>query len=167
MQNQDPTVRRATAADVLRDIMQALYFLPSSAQEVMRLRFGLTGGEPLPVDQVAAICGRTPAEVRRIEAEAIRSLRQPHIAGILQNYIRDGVDRVPLELRQRISGDVEFSPLVWCDRHGWQDPGVSTGADRACGMCPCPIVQAGRNAAYCSDGCRQAAYRRRTRGSLS
>ena len=49
--------------------------------------------------------------------------------------------------------------LVHCDRHGWVEQ-TSTSTCRQC-SCPVPVGVPGRPRQYCSDACRQQAYRHR------
>ena len=87
---------------------------------------------------------------------------------MLRDFLDDFVG-VPEHVRSRVLGalDAEPRPLVHCDKHGWSDPGTDPHAEPVrCQGCPraLPPRREGRRRRYCSDACRQAAYRRRRTG---
>ena len=63
--------------DLRHDVDVLLGLLDSGEQEVLRLRFGLAGGEPRLVGDVAATLGVTTETARRLQARAIAKLRHP------------------------------------------------------------------------------------------
>jgi DNA-directed RNA polymerase sigma subunit (sigma70/sigma32) len=56
-------------------IEAALSRLPSIGSEVLRLYFGLDGGEPMSVEEIALAVGTHAADVRRIMSESMAALR--------------------------------------------------------------------------------------------
>jgi hypothetical protein len=110
----------------------------------------------LPVSQIAAKLGITPGEVRDQYSRTISILRHPTRAAILRE---DDIEEL---LRHIVSGSAfgVTTEQVKCDTHGWQEL-VSTAA--RCELCPCelPRPELGRLRRYCSNACRQKAYRQR------
>src|SRR3954468_14588264 len=54
----------------------ALEQLPERDRLVVRLRYGLTGGEPAPLREIGKRLGLTPERVRQIESAALNKLRR-------------------------------------------------------------------------------------------
>jgi RNA polymerase primary sigma factor len=77
-------------ADTLRHVLERIDRLEERAATIIRLRFGLSGGEPLTLKEIGAILGLTRERVRQIEAETLASLA----AEI------DGVPRATIRLRR-------------------------------------------------------------------
>ena len=64
-------------------LREALATLPDRSRRILELRFGLGGGQPMPLDGIAREVGLTRERVRQIEAEALRELaRRPELAGV-------------------------------------------------------------------------------------
>jgi RNA polymerase primary sigma factor/RNA polymerase nonessential primary-like sigma factor len=57
------------------EILQWLQTLKDNEQEVIRLRFGLDGGEPQTLEEIGKIFGLTRERVRQIESSALSKLR--------------------------------------------------------------------------------------------
>jgi RNA polymerase primary sigma factor len=73
-------VAAALGAGRLRD---AVALLPPQAQRVLELRYGLAGSDPISVEATARTLGVNRSRVRRIEADAISTLRRlPELAGL-------------------------------------------------------------------------------------
>lgn len=53
---------------------------------VLRLRFGLTDGQEMTLDQVGHVLGVTRERVRQIQVKALEKLRDPALAGQLLDY---------------------------------------------------------------------------------
>jgi hypothetical protein len=86
--------------------------------------------------------------------------------GLLE--ILDGGVPAAIYARYRPTPTHAPSPVQHCDRHGgYFDPDdPASRPNGACAVCPCPVEQhtgRGRRRRYCSDACRQAAHRRRTK----
>jgi RNA polymerase primary sigma factor/RNA polymerase nonessential primary-like sigma factor len=57
------------------EILDWLKTLKDNEQEVIRLRFGLDGGEPQTLEEIGKIFGLTRERVRQIESSALSKLR--------------------------------------------------------------------------------------------
>lgn len=57
-------------------IEKAVSELPKRLQQVIRMRFGLNGGEPMTLQQVGSELGFSRERVRQIEADALQSLAE-------------------------------------------------------------------------------------------
>jgi RNA polymerase sigma factor (sigma-70 family) len=75
------------------DVDELLAVLPPDLALLLRRRFrlGEPGGPPRPRREVAAMLGRTPAQVREDEVRAMRYLRA-HLAKVCDRAPRRGVD---------------------------------------------------------------------------
>jgi RNA polymerase primary sigma factor len=63
------------AEDVTTQVERALAGLSPKEQEVLRLRFGLGGGEACTLEEIGQRFGLTRERIRQIEAQALRKLR--------------------------------------------------------------------------------------------
>jgi RNA polymerase primary sigma factor len=62
-------------ADALRDALErAVATLPERDREILRLRYGIDGGEPMTLEQIGRMYGLTRERVRQIEVEALKRL---------------------------------------------------------------------------------------------
>jgi RNA polymerase primary sigma factor len=61
-------------ADTLAHVLERIDRLDDRAARIIRLRFGLGGGEPLTLKEIGAELGLTRERVRQIEAETLASL---------------------------------------------------------------------------------------------
>lgn len=59
--------------------------LPRDAQ-ILRLRFGLGGGQPQTLEQVGDEMGLSRERIRQIERQALRNLRQPQFETLLRDF---------------------------------------------------------------------------------
>ncbi len=69
------------------DLRAALATLPEREASVIRLRFGLTDGQPRTLDQVAHVYGVTRERIRQIEIKTMTKLRQPSRSQALRGYL--------------------------------------------------------------------------------
>jgi RNA polymerase primary sigma factor len=76
-------------ADTMRHVLERIESLDERAAKIIRLRFGLGGGEPLTLKEIGAELGLTRERVRQIESETLATLA----AEI------DGVPRAQIRLR--------------------------------------------------------------------
>jgi RNA polymerase primary sigma factor len=53
----------------------------------LRLRFGLGGGEPHTLEEIANKFGLSRERIRQLEKEALRRLRHPRLAHNLRDYL--------------------------------------------------------------------------------
>jgi RNA polymerase primary sigma factor len=68
-----------------REIIEGvLKTLKGKEAEVIRLRFGLTGKEPMTLEEIGSHYGVTRARIKQIEDKALRKLRQPLRMNILK-----------------------------------------------------------------------------------
>jgi len=60
-----------------------------SAREagVVRLRFGLTDGQPRTLDEIGQVYGVTRERIRQIESKTMSTLRQPSRCHGLRDYL--------------------------------------------------------------------------------
>jgi len=65
-------------------VAEVLDTLSPRAKKVIALRYGIGGGEPLTLEQVATVFDLTRERIRQIEAKAIRYLQRPHRAEELE-----------------------------------------------------------------------------------
>ena len=75
--------------DTLRHVLERIEALDDRAATIIRLRFGLGGGEPMTLKEIGAVLGLTRERVRQIEAETL--------AGLALEL--DGVPRATIQLR--------------------------------------------------------------------
>jgi RNA polymerase primary sigma factor len=67
---------RATETLQRRDIERALDALPERERQVIQLRYGLTGQEPLTLEEVGRAFGVTRERIRQIETNTLRKLKR-------------------------------------------------------------------------------------------
>ena len=82
----DAVARRLLGAAVL----VALEELDAREKDVVRMRFGLDGSEPMTLEQVGAHFGVTRERVRQIEARTMSKLKQPSRSQKLRDYFDEG-----------------------------------------------------------------------------
>lgn len=68
-------VRHAETSDLRARLLRCLSRLSARQREVVTLRYGLDGGEPLTLEEIAARYDLTRERVRQIEADAFELLR--------------------------------------------------------------------------------------------
>ena len=75
--------------DTLRHVLRRIDQLDPRAATIIKLRFGLGGGEPMTLKEIGGVLGLTRERVRQIEAETLASLAME----------LDGAPRVRIQLR--------------------------------------------------------------------
>jgi len=68
-------------------ILVALEELNDREKDVVRMRFGLDGGQPRTLEEVGRHFGVTRERVRQIEARTMAKLRHPHRSQMLRDYL--------------------------------------------------------------------------------
>jgi hypothetical protein len=78
--------------DQLTSVLQTL-----SEREagVVRLRFGLTDGQPRTLDEIGQVYGVTRERIRQIESKTMSKLRHPSRSQVLRDYLDGGSCRPP------------------------------------------------------------------------
>ena len=80
-------VDQASAHLMKEHIVHVLESLGEREAEVVRLRFGIDGGQPMTLEDIGARFGITRERVRQIEQKAMRKLRHPSRRNQLQDYL--------------------------------------------------------------------------------
>jgi RNA polymerase primary sigma factor len=68
-------------------VESVLTHLGDREREVVRMRYGLTDGEPRTLEEVGRAFGVTRERVRQIEAKSLAKLRHPHLSAQLRDYL--------------------------------------------------------------------------------
>lgn len=121
--------------------------------------------------RAAEILGIPRWRARRRISAALSRMRHPSRRGAIRPYLDEDIHQMLKYLERAAEHEaVDPNPLTWCDHHGWTEP---LGLPR-CGACPCELAPSasglpefGRPRRYCSDACRQRAYRRRRHGQTA
>ena len=66
------------------EILKVLATLNDRERRIVALRFGLTGEEPMTLEQVGVLFGLTRERIRQLEAKALAKLRHPSRSGALR-----------------------------------------------------------------------------------
>ena len=147
---------------------------------IVMMYFGLLDYTvPTRISEIARFHRISPSRARRILDRSMRKLRHPSRSYFLRDFTEDGslkLSSLDLSALQSVYGPDYFGrstttdrrmERVRCPQHGLGPMPLSTTT--TCMSCPCVIFQepTGRPRLYCSDACRQAAYRRRRAGSAS
>src|SRR5690606_34036501 len=82
------TADDAAMSPVLRNEIQGvLATLNTREADIVRMRFGFTGGRPHTLDEISRIHGVTRERIRQIEATTMSKLRHPARAGRLHDWL--------------------------------------------------------------------------------
>ena len=76
--------------DTLRHVLKRIDQLDTRASTIIKLRFGLEGGEPMTLKEIGGVLGLTRERVRQIESETLANLAMEI----------DGVPRATIQLRR-------------------------------------------------------------------
>lgn len=80
-------VESATQHLLEETIEEVLSELTPRQSHILRLRFGLGGGEPHTLEEIANKFGLSRERIRQLEKEALRRLRHPRLAHNLRDYL--------------------------------------------------------------------------------
>lgn len=80
-------VESATQNLLEEAIEEVLSELTPRQSHILRLRFGLGGGEPHTLEEIANKFGLSRERIRQLEKEALRRLRHPRLAHNLRDYL--------------------------------------------------------------------------------
>jgi RNA polymerase primary sigma factor len=69
------------------DLRSVLATLPKREASIVRLRFGLTDGQPQTLDQIGHVYGLTRERIRQIESTTMTKLRHPSRSHALRDYL--------------------------------------------------------------------------------
>jgi RNA polymerase primary sigma factor len=73
---------------MLQNQLQSLLATLSEREAgIVRLRFGLTDGQPRTLDQIAHVYGVTRERIRQIESKTMAKLRHPSRSEPLRDYL--------------------------------------------------------------------------------
>ncbi|MDQ4032598.1 MAG: RNA polymerase sigma factor, partial [Actinomycetota bacterium] len=73
---------------LLQDQLQSVLATLSEREAgVVRLRFGLTDGQPRTLDQIGQVYGVTRERIRQIESKAMAKLGHPSRSWALRDYL--------------------------------------------------------------------------------
>jgi RNA polymerase primary sigma factor len=76
---------------------------------VVRMRFGLSDGQPKTLDEIGKVYGVTRERIRQIESKTMTKLRQPQRAGVLWPLVSDGEAPPPRLESEYVDEDVSQS----------------------------------------------------------
>jgi RNA polymerase primary sigma factor len=71
------------------DLQSVLATLSEREAGIVRLRFGLTDGQPRTLDEIGHVYGVTRERIRQIECKAMAKLRHPSRSHALRDYYLD------------------------------------------------------------------------------
>jgi hypothetical protein len=147
---------RIDSAEVGRVIHDVIKTLGEREAGVMTLRWGLNDGYPRTRDEIGKIYGVTRERVRQIEMKSMSKLRSAlHDSPLV---VTDGSAVVEVaDVRRTATDDASTraETLVWCTHCHQRRFIPGRGSLRT----------SGRPRKYCSNKCRQAAYRERHRST--
>ncbi len=86
-QDSPSPVESATQHLLEETIEEILSELTPRQSHILRLRFGLGGGEPHTLEEIANKFGLSRERIRQLEKEALRRLRHPRLAHNLRDYL--------------------------------------------------------------------------------
>ncbi len=86
-QDSPSPLESATQHLLQETIEEVLAELTPRQSHILRLRFGLGGGEPHTLEEIANKFGLSRERIRQLEKEALRRLRHPKLAHNLRDYL--------------------------------------------------------------------------------
>jgi hypothetical protein len=172
----DNTSRRATTelffAETVSEIKAVLRTLSEVESGVIQLRFGLHDGSPRTRDEISLVYAVTRERIRQIEDKTLDKIRDPERLELLADaraaFSVEDFTALPDHVRARALQRPVERPQIetrFCERHGAWHVILPYSDARPCGWCTClvdgPTNTGGRPRSFCSDACKQAAYRHR------
>lgn len=154
----------------LEQLVVVLETLSARERGIVINLVGLDGGEPLTPEELARYYGVPTAHMRKILDKAMQRLYHPSRSQVLREYRDADFTTIPAHIRKRIMSGKPVQVEILrtrCPRHG--DTFLPRRHERTCEACPCLIsdLVRGRRRRFCSDACRQAAYRQRVTPSTA
>ena len=74
------------------DLEAVMNYLGNRERDILRLRYGLDGEQPMTLEQIGKRLGLTRERVRQLENEALRKLRDPNLGRRLRGYVDSEAD---------------------------------------------------------------------------
>jgi hypothetical protein len=149
----DPTSRNALAFEGVELLHAILDTLSEREAAVMALRFGLTDGLPRTYEQIGQILGVSPKRIDQVVKAIMVKLHHPsriQVLGVFEEgQLVDVVSTLALGV---IDYTYPAEYRTYCS-HCHQVPLINPVGDEN--------LKGGRIRKYCSNACRQAAYRAR------
>jgi RNA polymerase primary sigma factor len=89
IEDEDSAQPEQAAADAImkRDLRQVLSGLPDRERRILELRYGLTGEDPMTLEQVGKALGVTRERVRQMELKTLRRLESFRVARALRDSL--------------------------------------------------------------------------------
>lgn len=87
--DETPVERIIEFNNLHRDLESILSNIDPNEQKILKERFGFTSGEVRCLESISKEYGLTRERVRRIEAEGLKKLRNPHICQLIRIYLED------------------------------------------------------------------------------
>jgi RNA polymerase primary sigma factor len=103
---QDP-VRRTEYGLLQEQIRAVLATLSEREAGVVSMRFGLTTGEQMTLDEIGRIYGVTRERIRQIEGKVLKKLKNPSRSTVLEPYYFGGGTRPKPPTKKRTKTDAE------------------------------------------------------------
>lgn len=163
----DPTSLPATRIDgtmlvnLLDGLVQRMRLTERDAA-IIRLRYGLEDGIPRTWDEIGKVYGVTRERIRQLEARASEKLRTSDAAEFLAERDAEGRFYGTVDVRRRrdpAQTDEQLG-IIRCPTCGRRfHPGTPSWSGTSS-----YYSRSGRPRKYCSNKCRQAAYRARRAG---
>jgi hypothetical protein len=148
----DPTSRIALGWEGVERLHAVLDTLSERQASLVALRFGLTDGKPRTLEEIGKIYGIDPRSIGKMLTDIMQRLRHPSRAAYLMVYEYGKFAGRLSTLAHGVGRDDSVSGLVFCSQCNKVPLAVPEGEE---------AVKGGRHRKYCSNACRQAAYRLR------
>ena len=82
-----PASLAAQSPRAIAEAQSVLETLSEREAGVVRLRFGLTDGQPRTLDEIGQVYGVTRERIRQIESKTMSKLRHPSRSQVLRDYL--------------------------------------------------------------------------------